>query len=195
MLGRGETNAETRDGYLAAAAKLPPGPVRDLFEGYLPSGEGAARKLGSNPRPSTILSLRGDPARGEQLFWSQAINCGKCHRVGQRGAPVGPDLSSIGKLRSAAELLDSLLAPSRRIEPKFAAYVVHTHDGRSLTGLMTRRNEQSVVLCDSEGKEVSLPAEEVETLRPLSTSLMPDGQLVGLTAQEVADLLAYLTLD
>ena len=41
-------------------------------------------------------------------------------------------------------------------------------------------------------KEVVLPVKNVEELRPLPTSLMPAGQLAGLTAQEAADLLEYL---
>jgi putative heme-binding domain-containing protein len=89
-------------------------------------------------------------------------------------------------------LLESLLSPSRRIEPKYAAYLIHTADGRSLTGVLVKRDEDSVVLGDEQGKELRLAAEEVEELRPLRTSLMPDGQLASLTAQEAADLLEYL---
>ncbi|MEX2142549.1 MAG: hypothetical protein WD894_25065, partial [Pirellulales bacterium] len=193
-LGRGRLNATERDALLTAVSKLPSGPVRDLFEGYLPLVSKAERKLGSNPRPSIILGLKGDADRGETLFWSQAINCGKCHRVGDRGKPVGPDLSSVGKLRSAEDLLESLLSPTRRIEPKYAAYLVHTGDGRSLTGLLIKRDEHSVVLRDNEGKEITLAAESVEELRPLRTSLMPDGQLADLTAHQAADLLEYLAM-
>jgi putative heme-binding domain-containing protein len=192
QLGRGELSDSKRDALLHAAAKLPAGPVRDLFEGYLPLGEGGVRKLGSNPRPSTILAIEGDAERGEKIFWSEAVNCGKCHRVGDRGTSVGPDLSGVGKLRSNEDLLESLLVPSRRIEPRYAAYLVLTHDGRSFTGLLVRRDEKAVVLRDAEGKEVSLSAEDVEQLRPMRTSLMPDGQMADLTPQQAADLLAYV---
>jgi putative heme-binding domain-containing protein len=191
-LAQGEFDGPERDVLLAAAAKLASGPVRDLFEGYLPANEKGERKLGTNPRPKMILALRGDSAHGESLFLSQAVNCGKCHRIGERGAAVGPDLSAIGTLRSPEDLLDSLLAPSRRIEPKFASYVIQTVDGRSFTGVVIQRDEKSIVLRDGEGKEIILSAKDVETLRPSLTSLMPDGQMAGLTAQEAADLLEYL---
>ena len=49
-----------------------------------------------------------------------------------------------------------------------------------------------MALRDGEGKEIVVAADEVEELRPLLTSLMPDGQMAGLTAQDAADLLAYL---
>jgi len=191
-LGRGELDGAERDAVLAAATKLPNGPIRDLFEGYLPSDEKVGRKLGSNPRPKTILSLTGDAQRGEKLFWSQAVNCGKCHRVGDQGIAVGPELSTIGKLRSQADLLESMLTPSRRIEPKYANYLAQTADGRSLTGLLVKRDEKTVVLRDGEGKDVILAAEDVEQLQPSRASLMPDGQMAGLTAQDAADLLEYL---
>jgi putative heme-binding domain-containing protein len=191
-LGRGDFKPAERGALLAAAAKLPPGPVRDLFEGYLPSEGKGARKLGSNPRPRAILSLMGDPTRGEKLFWSQAMNCGSCHKVGDRGTAVGPDLTAIGKLRTRQELLESLLEPSRRIEPKYASYLAHTKDGLSFTGVLVRRDEKAVVLRDGQNKEVTLGAADVEALRPSPVSLMPAGQLAGLTAQEAADLLGYL---
>src|SRR5437763_6648986 len=120
-----------RGGLLAAAAKLPPGPIRDLFEGYLPTNGTGARKLGSSPRPRLILALKGDPERGEKLFWSQAVNCGSCHKIGERGTVIGPDLTTIGKQRSREDLLESILEPSRRIEPKYASYLVHTTDGQT----------------------------------------------------------------
>jgi putative heme-binding domain-containing protein len=191
-IGQGELNATQRDSLLKAAAKLPTGPVRDLFEGYLPLDDKGERKLGSSPRPKTILTHRGDSGRGERLFWSEAVNCGKCHRLGDRGTPVGPDLSTIGKLRSPEDLLESLLSPSRRIEPKYAAYLALTEDGRSLTGLLVKRDEDAVVLRDGQGKEILLEAKSVQKLQPSSTSLMPDGQMASLTAQEAADLLEYL---
>jgi putative heme-binding domain-containing protein len=192
QLGRGELKRAEREALLAAAARLPDGTVRDLFEGYLPQPDPAARKLGSSPRPRTILALNGDAGRGEELFWSKALNCGSCHKVGGRGTAVGPDLSAIGKLRGREDLLESILEPSRRIEPKYAAYVAQTADGRSLTGLLVRRDERSVVLRDAQNKEIVLAAREVEALQPSRLSLMPAGQLAGLTAQQAADLLEYL---
>jgi putative heme-binding domain-containing protein len=177
---------------LAAAANLQPGLVRDLFEGYLPAASKESRKLGSSPRPRTILALSGDASRGEKVFWSQAANCGSCHKISDRGTPVGPDLSTIGKLRSREDLLESILEPSRRIEPKYAAYVAHCSDGRAITGIVAQRDEKIVVLRDAQNKDVKLALKDLETLQPSRTSLMPQGQLAGMTAQEAADLLEYL---
>ena len=178
--------------FLAAAEKLPAGPTRDLFDGYFQANDKTGRKLGSNPRPRSILALTGDSARGEKLFWLQAVNCGSCHKVGDRGTALGPELTTIGKQRTRDDLLQSILEPSRRIEPKFAAYVAHTKDGRSFTGLVVKRDDVQVVLRDAQNKEIVLAAKEIEELRPSRQSLMPEGQLAGLTAQNAADLLEYV---
>jgi putative heme-binding domain-containing protein len=191
-LGRGELDAAERNALLAEAAKLPNGPIRDLFEGHLQSGDPKERKLGSNPRPRAVLALQGDSSRGEKHFWSQLAKCGTCHRIGDRGTAIGPDLSTIGKLRSREDLLDSLLEPSRRIEPKYATYVAATKDGLSATGLLVKRDEYWVVLRDTQNKEISLAAKDVEELRPSPASLMPSGQLADLSAQDAADLIEYL---
>jgi putative heme-binding domain-containing protein len=191
-LARGEMDPGKRDQLLSAAAKLPPGAVRDLFEGYLPSDKKGPPKLGSNPRPRTILALKGNAEHGEKLFWSQTVNCGSCHKIGERGQQVGPDLSTIGKLRSREDLLESILEPSRRIEPRYAAYIVHTADGRSFTGIVVKRDAKTLLLRDSQNKEIVLAAKNVEEAQPSRTSLMPEGQLAGLTIQEAADLLEYL---
>jgi putative heme-binding domain-containing protein len=193
QLGRNELSGTQRENVLAAAAKLPASPTRDLFEGYLPEVPNQERKLGSNPRPKAILAIHGDAELGEKIFWSKTVDCGKCHRVGDRGTPVGPDLSAIGKLRSREELLESLLSPSRRIEPKYAMYLAITADGQSVSGVLVKRDAASVVLRDGQGKEIAFAAKDIEALRPLPTSLMPDGQMASLTAQQAADLLAYLT--
>ncbi len=191
QLGRGEVHGPERDNLLAVVAKLPNGPTRDLFEGYLPES-GKAKKLGSSPRPRAILSLAGDTSRGETLFWAPNNRCGTCHRVGERGKSVGPELTNIGKVRSREELLEALLEPSRRIEPQYATYVVITKEGLSATGLLVKLDEKAIVVRDAEGKEVTVPTENLDQMRPSRASLMPEGQLADLTAQEAADLLAYL---
>jgi putative heme-binding domain-containing protein len=191
LIGTGEMEAANRDEVLAAAAKLPPGPVRDLFEGYLPP-DPKGRKLGSSPRPASILRLTGDPKRGEGVFFAKELKCAECHKVGDKGASLGPDLTAIGKTRNRAELLESLLEPSRRIEPQFTPYLVRTADGRTVTGLVVKRDEKGIVLRDAQNKEIVLKADDVEAVQSSRVSLMPDGLVAGLTPQEAADLLEFL---
>jgi putative heme-binding domain-containing protein len=174
-----------------AAARLEAGPVRELFDGYLPQ-DPKERKLGSNPRPATILALKGDAIKGEAIFFSAEMKCANCHRVGGRGTTLGPDLTTIGKARTRAELLESLLQPSLRVEPQYAAYNVRTTAEKTFTGLLVKCDDKQLVLRDTENKVITLLAAEVESVTPSRLSLMPDGQMAGLTPQQAADLLEYL---
>ncbi|HEY1375639.1 MAG TPA: c-type cytochrome, partial [Gemmataceae bacterium] len=191
LVGRDRLPAATRREVLTRAAKLSPGPVRDLFEGYFPT-EGRERKLGSNPRPAAILGLKGDAERGRAVFFAEGMQCQNCHRVGDKGTALGPDLSAIGKARSREDLLDSILDPSRRIEPQYVSYNVETTGGRQLTGLLVKRDAAEVVLRDAQNHEVRLRADEVARLAASRVSLMPDGLLRDVTARQAADLLEFL---
>src|SRR5262249_29512042 len=154
----------TRQAVINAASKLPGGNVRDLFEGYLPhSGE---RKLGANPRPQAILSRKGDAERGKELFWSERTKCQTCHKIDGKGTELGPALWSIGKPGSREDLLESLLEPSRRIDPPYQPYNVRTLDGRALTGLLVKRDAKEIVLKDNQAKEMRIAASDLESIRP-----------------------------
>jgi putative heme-binding domain-containing protein len=183
---------DDREAILAAASKLPPSPVRDLFEGYLPS-DPKGRKLGANPRPATILALKGDATKGETLFFNKEMKCANCHKVGDKGLSLGPELTKIGSNRTRAELLDSLLNPSARVEPQYAAYNIRTKDEKTYTGIIVKRDETQLILRDAENKELRIAGDNVDSVRPARMSLMPDGQMSALTPQEAADLLEYLT--
>lgn len=166
--------------------------VRDLFDPFLPDDQRIVR-LGDSIDSKQLLSLAGDANRGRELFLTEkGVSCRNCHRVGQTGKSVGPDLSQIGKKLNRAKLLESLLEPSREIDPKFASWQVLTKSGQVVVGLLEKRTNREVVLRDAEGKEHQLATDDIEQMFPQRTSLMPDRQLRDLTAQQAADLLEWL---
>jgi putative heme-binding domain-containing protein len=174
-----------------AAEKLAPGPVRDLFDGYLPQ-DPTRRKLGSSPRPRAILALTGDAARGRELLHSKRVQCLNCHQHAGQGTELGPKLDDLARTRRREELLESLLDPSRRVESPYQAYQLLTLDGKSYIGLLVKRDSQTIVLKDNQNKPVTVAVADVDEFRPARESLMPTAQLADLTAQEAADLLELL---
>ncbi|QEL14244.1 PQQ-dependent sugar dehydrogenase [Limnoglobus roseus] len=163
----------------------------DLLGGYFPDPN-KPPTLGSNPRPRAILSLTGDAANGAKLFAVTRSQCVNCHKIDGKGQDVGPDLSQIAKTRTREQLLESILDPSRRIEPQFQSYLLRTLDGRSITGLVVKRDAKEVVLKDAQNKLTTVAADDVESLDASRTSIMPEGLLKDFTPQEAADVLAYL---
>jgi putative heme-binding domain-containing protein len=174
------------------AMARPEGQVRDLFERFVPDDR-RVRRLGSVINPEQILALKGDAARGRELFFKAAgLQCVNCHKVAGTGSTLGPDLSAIGKKSNRAQILESLLEPSKVIDPPYVAYLVETTDGTAHTGLLAAKTEREVVLKDATGKEVRIPARKVTSLVPQKKSLMPDLLLRDLTAEQAADLLEFL---
>ena len=176
---------------IEGASTLPPGPIRDLFEGYFPPA-GGERKLGPNPRPKAITSLKGDAEKGKVVFLLAANKCVDCHKHGGTGKEIGPDLTAVGKDRTKDELLESLLLPSRRVEAKYQSYVLRALDGRAVTGVLVKRDAKETVLRDVQNKEHAFAAADIDTFTPARESLMPSGLLTDLTPQQAADLLEFL---
>ena len=177
---------------LSAARGLDNAEVRDLFERFLPDDQ-RVKRLGTAILPESILALKGDVAAGRELFFKSAgLQCLTCHRVQGTGGMVGPDLSEIGKKYSRAQILESILQPSKFIDPKYATYLVETHDGTVATGLLASRNEREVVLRTAQDKELRLATTAVAALQPQPTSLMPEMLLRDLTAEQAASLVDFL---
>lgn len=176
----------------AAAARSEP-QLRDLFEQFLPV-ERRVKRLGSIIRPQELLAMKGNADVGRELFTKTAgINCKNCHRIGEVGTPLGPELTTIAKKATKAQILDSIFEPSKVIDPKYVSYIIVTTDGKVHAGLMTGRTEQEIVLKTVKNEEVRIAASSVEEIATQRQSLMPELLLKDMTAQQVADLLEFLS--
>ena len=120
------------------------------------------------------------------------MQCKNCHRIGKYGKPLGPDLIQIAKKSTPAQLLESLLQPSKNIDPKFVTWLVETSAGKVYVGLLVKKTAAEIVLKDAQDKTIQIAAKDVERMLPQRKSLMPELLLRDMTAKQVADLLAYL---
>ncbi len=177
---------------LAAAIKTE-APIRDLFERYVPDAQ-KTKRLGTIIRPEGLLAVKGDISRGKDVFFNKTtgLQCATCHKVAGQGGEIGPDLSQIGKKLTKRQILESILDPSKDIDAKYAAYSIETDDGRKLTGLIVARDDMSLTIRDAQGKDAKIPLTQVASQVPSKKSLMPDQLLRDVTAEQAADLLAYL---
>ena len=166
--------------------------VRDLFETFLPDDQRIER-LGDSIDAQKLLAMPGEAARGRDLFLkATGVSCRNCHRVGNQGKSVGPELTHVAKKLDRAKLLESLLEPSKAIDPKFATWLVQTKSGKVHSGLLMEQSDAEVVLRDAQNNDHRIPAAEVDELFRLQTSLMPERLLRDLTPQQAADLIAWL---
>jgi putative heme-binding domain-containing protein len=119
--------------------------------------------------------------------------CMGCHKHGDRGNDVGPHLGTV-KAWSAEQILTNILDPNREVSPNFALYVIETNDGRTLSGLITSETAGNLTLKRADGGTDTLLRSEIKSLTSPGISLMPEGLEATITPQQMADLLAFLTM-
>ena len=136
----------------------------------------------------------GDADRGRALFFDpKGIGCVTCHAVGGEGsATIGPDLAGLASKYDRAEIVRSILEPSARIATGYQPLVVATLDGLVRSGLVREESAAELVLVDAEAHEIRVPTGQIEERRIGQTSIMPEGLAEVLSAEEFADLVAYL---
>ena len=105
---------------------------------------------------------------------------------------IGPDLSNIGKKYDRGALLETILDPSKAIAPEYVPHLLETKSGKVYAGFLVEKTDDLVVLKDADGKNIRVPADDIELLAPQTTSMMPELVLQDVSAQDAADLLAYL---
>jgi putative heme-binding domain-containing protein len=132
----------------------------------------------------------GDAARGRAVFTGKG-GCTKCHRIGDAGAYVAPDLSDIGTARSAGSLQRSLVDPSSQMMPVNRPVRVVTRDGTIITGRRLNEDTYSLQILDDRERFHSLTKAELREFTISRTSPMPSYKGT-LTDAEIADVLAYL---
>ncbi len=139
------------------------------------------------------LATRGNPSRGREMFFNaEKLGCITCHRMGGQGGGIGPDLTGVGRRFSRIHLIESILEPSRAIAPAFRNMLVRLKDGQELTGVKMAEDESTLTLGDAQGQSHPLKKAQIEELRTLELSIMPEGLENGLTDTDFVDLVAFL---
>jgi len=139
-------------------------------------------------RYAAALNQPGDATRGASVFES---TCAVCHRVGEVGKAVGPDLLAVTD-RSGAALLESILDPNRAVEPRYMAYIVTLTDGSTVLGLIQSETGASVTLVDAVGKQHTFARTRIASMTAMNQSLMPVGLESAINEQQMADLIRFL---
>jgi putative heme-binding domain-containing protein len=179
------------------AAGLIPQPTQTALLGSedIALAERAARLFGAaSPRGEVIERYRtatelvGDALRGDKVFERE---CTACHRLGERGKDVGPNLALIRNLAPEA-LVEAILDPNRNVAPNYVSYVVVDDSGRTTTGLIMSETATSITLARDKGVAETIQKQSIEQMKSTGTSLMPEGLEKTIDPQSMADLLAFL---
>ncbi len=175
-----ELNAVRWPELKAEAAKLLP----------LPPGQGDK----ALPPVAELLAMKGDAKRGAEVFSRETVGCAKCHIVNGQGVDFGPALSEIGTKLGRDALLESILDPSAGISFGFEAWSVETKAGEEVFGLIVSETGEEVSVKTVGGAVTKFKKADIARRQQSKLSIMPAGLQQAMTAQELADLLEYLTL-
>ncbi len=153
----------------------------------LPPDDERIRQL-IDQRRKLVADSQPDLAAGAAVFQK---HCANCHRIGDQGAKIGPNLDGVG-IRGVDRLLEDILDANRNVDQAFRTTQIVASDGKILSGLALREEGKVVVLADNQGKEIRVPSEEIETRTVSQLSLMPSNVPDLVSEAEFASLIGYL---
>ncbi len=141
------------------------------------------------------MGLRGRSFEiGKKIF--NEATCAQCHKVGQEGKAVGPDLTDLWSRwkGDAAGVLREIIEPSHKIEAKYIVRKVITLDGDVISGIVVAEDKETIsILPNPESPEPTVIAQEdIDDMIKSSVSIMPKGLMDRFTEDEIFELLSYL---
>ncbi|MDB6140534.1 MAG: hypothetical protein JWO94_3606 [Verrucomicrobiaceae bacterium] len=139
------------------------------------------------PTVAEIVKLQGDPKKGQA---SVAV-CYTCHRIGTMGAEFGPELTTFGKQQASEIIIQAIAEPSASISHGFEGSEIKTKDGLTITGIVLSNDDPLIVKCMG-GMIQTVPKSRIQSVTPMTKSLMYQPQQLGLNGQTIADIVAYL---
>lgn len=132
----------------------------------------------------------GNAQHGGEVFVK--AQCVKCHRYGQQGEGIGPDLTTVSQRFQQKEILESVIYPSQVISDQYSSKSVVTTDGLTYTGIVAEAGADAVVVLQANGEKRVISKTDVDEIVPHPKSAMPEGLFNELGLEEIADLFAYL---
>jgi putative heme-binding domain-containing protein len=134
-----------------------------------------------------------DLRRGRQAFVD--TQCLACHRLGDEGGGIGPDLTAINARFKRIDILESILDPSKVLSEQFENTTVFLKNGDDYTGRLIDETPDEIVLVPNQlepNNRVTVKKSEIAQRRASKVSPMPSGLVNVLSKEELLDLVAFL---
>ena len=134
----------------------------------------------------------GNAARGESIVWGRSeASCRRCHKVGDQGGEVGPDLTKIGATKEREYLLRAIVYPSAEIAKGFESNIIVTDRGFVLAGIVKSETEDEVVLMRPDGELIQVRKDTIDEREKRQSAMT---ELVKhLSKRDLRDIIEYLS--
>jgi len=136
-----------------------------------------------------IEGMHGDVNNGRAVFTRL---CASCHKVGDVGYTFGPDHSDVGKRLTRHEIVESIIEPSKKVDPKYVTTTIITTEGKALVGFIVAKSDKSVTLLMAEGKQATIAADDIDETLSTNQSSMPENLASTLSPVEFLDIVEFL---
>ncbi|MFK5923938.1 MAG: c-type cytochrome [Verrucomicrobiota bacterium] len=140
-------------------------------------------------RYQKALTMKGDAKKGQAKYETVCISC---HRYGDKGFVLGPDVVTFiaaGK----DSILGNIFDPNKEVAPQFQTYAFTLKGGEVVVGMIANESSTEVTIRQPFGVEKKVVRKDIEGMKGIGMSLMPEGLEGILSLQDVADLLEFLT--
>ena len=169
------------------------------IQSAVPTGSPTPRKFIKNWKIDDLLTdVTNLPSGrsfdvGKRMFTT--ATCIQCHRFGNIGGILGPDITGAARRYSPPVLLREIIDPSVQVSDQFKTHSIITLQGKIYQGrILDQNDKQLTVAIDPKAPSavIELQADDIDEILPSKTSMMPLGLLNTLTREEILDLLAYI---
>jgi putative heme-binding domain-containing protein len=138
---------------------------------------------------AAVEAIHGDVKNGRAVFTRL---CSSCHKVGDVGYQFGPDHSDVGKRLTRHEIVESIIEPSKKVDPKYVTTTIVTNDGITLSGFVTAKTDKSLTLQMAEGKQATVANGDIDETTTTNQSSMPENLASTLSPTEFLDIVEFL---
>ena len=151
----------------------------------------AAGKTTAEAVHKLLSAKKTDPVRGQQVFFGKGA-CMACHRVKDKGQNLGPDLSDMGLRAKPEYIVRAILEPSADIIEGYQQAHLQLKSGGEVFGMVQGETAKSLKIYLADGSARDIAKSDIQKRTILETSGMPPSYPFLLTAQDTADLTAWL---
>jgi putative heme-binding domain-containing protein len=172
--------------------------LRQIYQTSAAAKKGPLFKVNIREIPVTeyqsfAIAHPGDSQRGRKIFSDiNGPNCARCHRINGQGGLIGPELTGIGTKQNRAQILESVLYPSKLILDGYQQVFFYMKDDDDYAGIIRTETPDTVTLINSLGTMNVLQKSKIQSRKISQISLMPEGLQTGLTREEFSDLISYV---
>jgi putative heme-binding domain-containing protein len=141
-----------------------------------------------NEEPLAARSL----ANGKKMF--SAGMCVACHRFGNEGGGIGPDLTNLAKRSDYKSMLESIIDPNLVLSDQFQQHELKMKDGTTVMGriVFSEKGEYALVQSGFEPLKLKkVKKADVVSKKASKLSMMPAALVNTMNAGELKDLIAY----